>query len=100
MRSTVPDPDSSWRPSTQQERDAPEGYRALDEAEQDLHDRVRDALLAGGIDTSLVAIEVERDRVTLRGSISAGGALSHVENLVASVHGVGEVVDWLVIEPE
>ena len=57
-RRTVPDPEGSWRPSPQQEKQAHEGFRALDAFEQDLHDRVRDALIAEGIDTSRIAIEV------------------------------------------
>jgi hypothetical protein len=98
IRRTVPDPEGSWRPSDDQVKRAYEGFRALDADEQDLHDRVRDALISAGIDTSRIAIEVTRDRVTLRGTVCFGHTLVEIENAVTRVDGVGELVDWLVID--
>jgi len=98
VRETVPDPDSSWRPSPDQVKQAAEGFRALDKDEQDLHDRVRDALVGDGIDTSQIAIEVTRDHVTLRGSVTSGNRLDQIETAVAHLDGVGELVNWLVID--
>ncbi len=98
-RKTVPDPEGSWRPTEGQETSAKAaGYQALDAGEQDLHDRVRDALNAHGIDTSRIAIEVVRERVTLRGSVTQGTKLDDVEQTVHAVAGVGEVSNSLVFE--
>lgn len=44
VRKTVPEPDSSFRPSPEQVRQAYEGFRALDADEQALKDRVEAAL--------------------------------------------------------
>lgn len=98
-RKTVPDPEGSWRPDPSTVKAANEGgYQALDKDEQDLHDRVRDALIAHGIDTSRIAIEVLRDRVTLRGTVTKGQRLDQIEMAVCAVSGVGELVDWLVLD--
>lgn len=97
-RRTVPDPEGSWRPSEQQVEQAHDGFRALDPSEQDLYDRVRDALTAESLDTSRIAIEVDRDRVTLRGTVAQGQNLYHLEALVMRVKGVSELVNWLVVE--
>ena len=97
-RRTVPDPEGSWRPSPTQVKQADEGFRALDPSEQNLHDRVRDALVAEGIDTSRIAIEVERETVTLRGNVPSGRRLDEIERVVNRVDGVSDLVDWLVIE--
>jgi osmotically-inducible protein OsmY len=95
IRRTVPDPEGSWRPNDEQVR---VGYRALDDAEQELHDRVRDALITMDADTTRIAIEVERDRVTLRGTLPHDHDLHRIESVITRVEGVGELVDWLVIE--
>ncbi len=95
VRNTVPDPEGSWRPSDDQVK---EGFRAHDPAEQALHDRVRDALNASGLDTTRIAIEVERERVTLRGTVAPGQNLHQLEELVSRTDGVGELVNAIVIE--
>lgn len=97
VRRTVPEPDSSFRPSPEQVRDAFEGFRALDADEQALFDRIDSALVESGHDLQDVTVEVERDRVTLRGSVRDHIALARVLDLVRGVPGVGEVVDRLVI---
>ncbi len=96
VRKTVPEPDSSWRPSDEQVRQAREGFRALDTAEQELHDRVSAALAQAGL--SKVEIEVERERVTLRGVAADDGQLRKIEAVVAGVNGVGEVHDQVVVQ--
>lgn len=99
IRKTVPDPEGSWRPTEGQEAAAKAaGYQALDAGEQDLHDRVREALNARGIDSSRIAIEVVRERVTLRGSVTQGTKLDDVESAVHGVSGVGELDNSLVFE--
>ncbi len=95
VRRTVPDPEGSWRPSDEQVR---QGYRALDDDEQDLHDRVRDALIAMAVDTTRIAIEVEGGQVTLRGTLPRDHDLHRIETTISRVEGVDNLVDWLVIE--
>jgi hypothetical protein len=91
-RKTVPEPDSSFRPSPEQVKQAHEGFRALDADEQQLHDRVVAAL--SGV--SGVQVEVDRDRVTLRGQVDAA-TLARVPDLVRSIDGVESVDDQLVV---
>lgn len=93
VRKTVPEPDSSFRPSPEQVRQAYEGYRALDPDEQALQERVQTALGAH----PGVEVEVQRDRVILRGKVSGPDELRQVPELVRGVEGVGEVDDQLVI---
>jgi osmotically-inducible protein OsmY len=97
VRATVPDPDTSWRPTTAEERRAYEGYRALSPQEQQLHDRVHDALLAAGIDTMPLEIGIDRDRVILRGQVREHQLLDRIPDIVRRVEGVGTVIDQLVI---
>jgi len=96
-RATVPEPDTSWRPSDKQEHQAYEGFRALDVEEQALADTVDAALAASGEDVAHVTTEIDRDRVILRGRVASSVALNRVVELVSDVHGVREVVDHLVI---
>ena len=96
-RETVPEPDGGWRPSDQQEVQALEGFRALDEDEQALADRIDAALAAGGRGLEHVQIEIERDQVTLRGNVRDADAGGHAVALVHGVDGVGSVIDRLVI---
>jgi len=93
VRKTVPEPDSSFRPSPEQVRQAYEGFRALDADEQALKARV-EAVLVGHPG---VEVEVERDRVILRGKVESSEEMNHVPDLVRAVEGVGVVEDQLVI---
>ena len=94
-RRIVPDPDSSFRPSPEQVKQAYEGFRALDPEEQQLLDRVRAALSAGGVDH--VDVEIDRDRVTVRGKVRDPDTAARISELVRTVEGVGDVADQLVI---
>src|SRR5262245_4896270 len=96
---TVPNPDSSWRPSVSEERRAFEGYRAMEPAEQELFDDVHDALLEQGIDTTPLHIEVDRDRVILRGQVIDAETMMRIPGIVKDVDGVRAVIDQLVIAP-
>lgn len=98
-RATVPDPDSSMRPSTDQVRDAFAGYRALDAEESALHARVMDALRDSGMNWQNIAIEVEGGRVAVRGTVDDDEALSRIPDLIRNVEGVDHVDDRLVILP-
>jgi len=90
-RKTVPEPDSSWRPSPEQVKQAREGFRAMDDDEQALQSRVRAAVGAG------VDVEVDGDRVTLRGHVADSEALRRIPELARGVEGVGSVDDQLVV---
>jgi osmotically-inducible protein OsmY len=74
-------------------RQAYEGFRALDADEQALKDRVEAALGAH----PNVEVEVQRDRVILRGKVSGPEELRQVPELVRGIEGVGAVDDQLVI---
>jgi len=100
VRQTVPELDSSMRPTRGQEKAAYEGTRILDEDEQRLHDRVVAAVRGiSSVDTTGVTVEIDRDCVTLRGRIPEASALSEIEARVHDVEGVGVVADYLVIGP-
>lgn len=98
-RRTVPEPDSGFRPTPEQERQAFEGYRALDADESALHGRVMDALRDSGLNWQALSIEVERDRVSVRGAVDDERALSRIPEIIRNVDGVAEVVDRLVVLP-
>ena len=93
VRKTVTEPDSSFRPSPEQVRQAYEGFRELDADEQALKDRVEAALRAH----PNVEVEVQRDRVILRGKVSGPEEMRQVPELVRGIEGVGAVDDQLVI---
>ena len=97
VRATVPEPDSSWRPTQDQERQSREGFRAMDDDEQQLHSRVMAALTSASIDPSAIDIEIDRDRVTLRGQVRDRETLTRIAQVVGEVDGVRAVLDQLVI---
>ncbi len=98
-RNTVPEPDSSFRPTSDQERAAFEGERILSSDEQALHTRVADALGSSGLDVSTLAIEIDGSRVTLRGRVSDVHLLPQLEAAVRTVDDVGDIVDLVVVDP-
>ena len=101
VRRTVPDPDSSWRPSNEQIRDAIAGKHVLTREEDLLFHRVTDALLdTPGIDLCGIDIEVRDTRVTLHGRCANPAAIARVVRAVASLEEVTEVVDRLVVSAE
>lgn len=97
VRKTVPEPDSSFRPTPEQVRQAHEGFRALDAQEKALADRIDEALGESCFDCSDVSVEVERDVVTLRGSVRDAASLTHIHDIVSKVDGVGRLIDRLVV---
>lgn len=99
-RSTVPEPDSSFRPTVEQERAAFEGERVMSADERALYEHVSEALRTSGVDVSNVAIEIDRTQVTLRGRVSDYHMLPKLENAVRSVPDVGDIVDYVVVDPE
>jgi hypothetical protein len=92
VRKTVPDPDSSARPTVRQEQQARDGFRAMDEHEQALAARVAAALAGMAVD-----IEVERETVTLHGKVASAADIARAEDLVGRVDGVSGVVNRLVV---
>jgi osmotically-inducible protein OsmY len=98
-RATVPQPDSSFRPSEEQERQAFEGYRALDENESALHARVMDALRDSGINWQGIAIEVCDTQIAVRGTVDEASDLTRIPDIIRNVEGVSSVDDRLVVLP-
>lgn len=98
-RRTVPNPDSSFRPSREQEREAFQGHRAMDADEDALYQRVREVLRNSGIDVDQVSVEVERDRVSVRGTVVDDSDLVVIPELIRDIEGVGFVDDRLVVLP-
>src|SRR5258705_6576160 len=99
VRATVPDPDSSWRPTLEQERAAYEGFRDQDPDELALAKRVHAALAASGLDVAHVTVEIDGDRVVLGGKGRDPDALMKIPGVVGQVDGVSAVVDQRVIAP-
>jgi hypothetical protein len=98
-RRTVPEPDSSFRPTTDQERAAFEGERVLSSDEKLLYDRVASALRGSGLDIAEVSIEIEGTRVTLRGRVDDHHTLPQLESVVRDVPEAGDIVDLVVVDP-
>jgi osmotically-inducible protein OsmY len=97
VRQTVVDPDSSARPTLQQEQAGREGFRALDADERVLHDRVLGALATSGMDVSGVTVEITRELVTLRGRVTDSAVLRTLEDTVARVSGVDTIHNLVVV---
>lgn len=96
-RRTVPEPDSSFRPTKDQERAALEGERILSTDEQSLHDKVADKLRRSRLDIAEVSIEIDGTRVTLRGRVDDHHTLPLLESAVREVGEVGDIVDLVVV---
>lgn len=99
VRRTVVDPDSSVRPTRDQEKAAREGFRALDPDEQVLQDRVQQVLGTLGTEASGVTAEVSRELVTLRGQVGNAALLRKLEDAVAYVTGVETIHNQVVVAP-
>jgi osmotically-inducible protein OsmY len=99
VRRTVVDPDSSVRPSREQEQAAREGFRALDAEEQVVNDQVQRAIANLGGDVAGVTSEVSRELVTLRGQVADVAMLRKVEDAVAKISGVETIHNQIVIAP-
>jgi osmotically-inducible protein OsmY len=97
VRKTVVDPDSSVRPTREQEEQARHGFRALDADEQIIHDRVQQALAALGGSAAKVDVEVNRELVTLRGQVAGMSTLRAIEEAVARVTGVDTIYNQIVV---
>jgi osmotically-inducible protein OsmY len=96
-RKTVVEPDSSVRPSREQEAEARQGFRAMDADEQVIHDRVQQALTGLGGRDAKVTVEVNRELVTLRGQVGDLATLQAIEEAVARVTGVETIHNQVVV---
>lgn len=101
LRATVPNPDSSFRPSREEEEmsrhrfGAPTEHRPhiASREELDLLRRVRVALAADNtIELSDVEVDVDGSQIILLGTVPGPATRVRIEDIVASVHGV-ELVD-------
>ena len=90
---------ASGRASEDQERQAFEGYRALDEDESALHARVMDALRDSGINWQGIAIEVSGTEIAVRGTVDEASDLTRLPEIIRNVDGVSSVDDRLVVLP-
>lgn len=97
VRRTVVEPDSSVRPSRAQEQAGREGYRALDDDETALRDRVLRALAESGANLARVTVEVARQVVSLRGQVGSPAMLRTLEDTVARIPGVETIHNEVVI---
>lgn len=97
-RNTVPEPDSSYRPTADQVRAAYEGERILSSDEQVLHGAVASALASSGLDVSSITAEIDGSRVTLRGRVASVDLLPKFESAVRGVADVGDIVNQLVVD--
>jgi osmotically-inducible protein OsmY len=100
VRNTVPDPDSSQRPTARQEQLAREGFRKLDPHEQELCVRIVDALeeaLRVSNEGWGFEIEIDRETVTLHGTVRDPATIALIEDTVRDVDGVIDVRNRLVV---
>jgi hypothetical protein len=104
VRQVVVDPDSSRRPSRQQEIDSFSGRHHLRPDEQALEARVHAALIhaiCGGTpcpNVYDVELDVEDEAVTIRGSVPSPDLIDRIGDVVARVPGVEEVSNLLVVK--
>lgn len=96
-RRTVPELDSSMRPTKEQEAQARDGFRAMDDSEKLLLARVSDALLTSGVPMGSIKVEVDRGTVRLMGNAPDPAAIDRATELVQDVDGVDGVDNQLVV---
>jgi hypothetical protein len=96
VRETVVDPDSSQRPTKEQERDSVNGPRSLRPDEQQLGARVREALTSLGVRD--LDLEVVDEAVSVRGSVPTPELAMRVTDLVGAVPGVERVDNQVVVK--
>ena len=95
VRSTVPEPDSSFQPTPDQVRDGRHGARAQDGDERALEGLVSAAV--SGIAISNLEVEVEHGRVVLFGQVASAEVLRQLEARLAEVPGVGSLDNRVVV---
>lgn len=98
-RSTVVEPDLSFRPTPAQIAEGALGRRAMFDDELDLLERIEGALEERELKLPTVQIEVVRDKVVIRGSVPEIAMIRAIEHAVATVEGVATFEDHLVVIP-
>lgn len=93
---TVPDPDSSFRPTPEQRLDTAEG-RTLATDDELLDHRITAALRAAGFPG--IEVEVQRGRATLRGPVSDIDTVNQIEDIVRGIEDVAGVDNRMYVEP-
>lgn len=102
VRRTVPDPDSSFRPTPQQIAEAGEEHRErrmaaqMTSDEHELYGRVASVLL-GEESLGEIGFELDGRRVILHGSVPDAAALRRVERLAETIDGIDEIENRIVV---
>jgi len=103
VRRTVPEPDSSFRPTSEQIAEAGEASRAqrlhaqMTEDERALYAQIAQTLQAY-THFGDVGFELDGSRLTLRGRVHHVGAIAQIEHAVATVAGIDHVDNRLVVD--
>lgn len=106
LRSTVVDPDMSFRPSRDEEELSQHRFGEVTEHrphrltvhERDLRARVYDALAAdGALDLSGVELDVDRRQIILMGTVPGPSTKVRLAELASAVPGVDRVDNQLVV---
>ena len=95
VRRTVPEPDSSFRPTPEQEAAAYRGFRATTPDEDQLASKVRAGLASYNL--TEVTIEISDARVALRGRVQDVATIAALEAATAAIDGVDGVDNYLVV---
>ena len=106
LRSTVVNPDGSFRPSRDEEQLSRHRFGEVTEhrphrlsiEERDLLDRVYEALAAdGALDLSAVEVDVDRRDIVLTGSVPGPSTKVRIAQIAAAIAGVDRVDNQLVV---
>ena len=90
---TVPEPDSSFRPTAQQREDTRNGLYLIDEEDRELIERVAQELGRAGYRD--LTVEARGGAVVLRGAVAEPAAMRAAEQAVAGLDGVRSVDNQL-----
>ncbi|MBL0214203.1 MAG: hypothetical protein IPQ07_09970 [Myxococcales bacterium] len=99
IRSTVPEPDSGFRPTHDQELAALDGTHTRPAEEAALYARVFEALRGTGVEVSGITVEIDGTKVTLAGRVADVQVLPQLEGAVRAIEAVGDLVDRIVVIP-
>ncbi|HWU90025.1 MAG TPA: BON domain-containing protein [Kofleriaceae bacterium] len=92
---TVPEPDSSFRPTPEQLEDTREGH-VLPTDDEQLAERVIQVLERAG--ATGIKVEVEGARATLRGAMPDIETLNRIEDLARTVPGIERIENRMHVE--
>ena len=95
VRRTVPNPDSSWRPSREQETYAQQ--HTVTPEVQEICDDIHDALITAGIDASTLRCMVDAEHTVIRGWAPDRKSADRIIAIVEGVPGVKSVIDQITV---